>query len=47
MEGLTLLTGRHPEAGFILRTFAHYTPRYVGGLRTRYAAYHQGTVWVG
>jgi predicted glycogen debranching enzyme len=24
LEGLTLLTGRHEEAGFILRTFAHY-----------------------
>jgi predicted glycogen debranching enzyme len=24
LEGLTLVTGRHPEAGFILRTFAHY-----------------------
>jgi predicted glycogen debranching enzyme len=24
LEGLTLLTGRHTEAGFILRTFAHY-----------------------
>jgi predicted glycogen debranching enzyme len=24
LEGLTLLTGRHREAGYILRTFAHY-----------------------
>ncbi len=24
LEGLTLTTGRHAEAGFILRTFAHY-----------------------
>lgn len=24
LEGLTLVTGRHREAGFILRTFAHY-----------------------
>jgi len=24
LEGLTLVTGRHAEAGFILRTFAHY-----------------------
>ena len=24
LEGLTLVTGRHVEAGFILRTFAHY-----------------------
>jgi predicted glycogen debranching enzyme len=24
LEGLTLLTGRHTEAGWILRTFAHY-----------------------
>jgi len=24
LEGLTLITGRHREAGFILRTFAHY-----------------------
>src|SRR5262249_5674031 len=24
LEGLTLVTGRHDEAGFILRTFAHY-----------------------
>jgi predicted glycogen debranching enzyme len=24
LEGLTLLTGRHQEAGYILRTFAHY-----------------------
>src|SRR5207237_7450204 len=24
MEGLTLTTGRHVEAGYILRTFAHY-----------------------
>ena len=24
LEGLTLLTGRHAEAGYILRTFAHY-----------------------
>jgi predicted glycogen debranching enzyme len=24
LEGLTLLTGRHVEAGYILRTFAHY-----------------------
>ncbi|RYZ68519.1 MAG: glycogen debranching protein [Proteobacteria bacterium] len=24
LEGLTLVTGRHHEAGFILRTFAHY-----------------------
>lgn len=24
LEGLTLTTGRHQEAGFILRTFAHY-----------------------
>ncbi len=24
LEGLTLATGRHPEAGYILRTFAHY-----------------------
>src|SRR5262249_18615066 len=24
LEGLTLLTGRHLEAGYILRTFAHY-----------------------
>src|SRR5262245_56292133 len=24
LEGLTLSTGRHNEAGFILRTFAHY-----------------------
>jgi predicted glycogen debranching enzyme len=24
LEGLTLCTGRHAEAGFILRTFAHY-----------------------
>jgi predicted glycogen debranching enzyme len=24
LEGLTLLTGRHDEAGYILRTFAHY-----------------------
>lgn len=24
LEGLTLTTGRHDEAGFILRTFAHY-----------------------
>ncbi len=24
LEGLTLTTGRHPEAGYILRTFAHY-----------------------
>jgi predicted glycogen debranching enzyme len=24
LEGLTLATGRHPEAGWILRTFAHY-----------------------
>ncbi len=24
LEGLTLTTGRHTEAGFILRTFAHY-----------------------
>src|SRR5262249_49280430 len=24
LEGLTLVTGRHAEAGYILRTFAHY-----------------------
>src|SRR5207244_11782759 len=24
LEGLTLVTGRHVEAGYILRTFAHY-----------------------
>src|SRR5439155_4446150 len=24
LEGLTLTTGRHTEAGYILRTFAHY-----------------------
>src|SRR5204863_9036612 len=24
LEGLTLMTGRHAEAGWILRTFAHY-----------------------
>src|SRR5438105_9535038 len=24
LEGLTLVTGRHTEAGYILRTFAHY-----------------------
>jgi predicted glycogen debranching enzyme len=24
LEGLTLLTGRHREAGYVLRTFAHY-----------------------
>src|SRR6202020_3017654 len=24
LEGLTLATGRHTEAGYILRTFAHY-----------------------
>jgi predicted glycogen debranching enzyme len=24
LEGLTLITGRHAEAGYILRTFAHY-----------------------
>ena len=24
LEGLTLTTGRHDEAGYILRTFAHY-----------------------
>src|SRR5262249_39583008 len=24
LEGLTLVTGRHLEAGYILRTFAHY-----------------------
>jgi glycogen debranching enzyme len=24
LEGLTLTTGRHQEAGWILRTFAHY-----------------------
>src|SRR6185312_2823861 len=24
LEGLTLATGRHMEAGYILRTFAHY-----------------------
>src|SRR4029077_11735781 len=24
LEGLTLTTGRHREAGYILRTFAHY-----------------------
>jgi len=24
LEGLTLTTGRHAEAGYILRTFAHY-----------------------
>src|SRR5205085_8505701 len=24
LDGLTLVTGRHTEAGYILRTFAHY-----------------------
>src|SRR5207253_8714251 len=27
LEGLTLVTGRHTEAGYILRTFAHYVRR--------------------
>jgi predicted glycogen debranching enzyme len=27
LEGLTLATGRHTEAGYILRTFAHYVRR--------------------
>jgi predicted glycogen debranching enzyme len=27
LEGLTLTTGRHTEAGYILRTFAHYVRR--------------------
>jgi predicted glycogen debranching enzyme len=27
LEGLTLATGRHAEAGYILRTFAHYVHR--------------------
>jgi predicted glycogen debranching enzyme len=27
LEGLTLTTGRHEEAGYILRTFAHYVRR--------------------
>jgi predicted glycogen debranching enzyme len=27
LEGLTLTTGRHTEAGYILRTFAHYVHR--------------------